>query len=282
MMARAVGGWLLFLLAATVAWAGQRPQRVVSLNLTADQWLLELAEPEQIAGLTFLARSPVYCTRWEQARHFPSVRSAAEEVLRLQPDLVIAGRWGAGPAVAMLRRLGVRVEVLNNPEDFPGIAAEARQVGAWLGRSEAAEGWVAQLEARLARVRAARPMPPVAVLGYSQNGWVSGGKSAFSRLVEEAGGRNLAVERGVGWMAHVSLEELVRWQPEALVLPAVVSGAPSLGDELLAHPALAQVAGRAPAIRLRTSAVDFGGPDVITTVETLAADLRAVAERRSQ
>jgi iron complex transport system substrate-binding protein len=282
MKARTLGGWLLFVLATVVASAAERPQRVVSLNLTADQWLLELAEPGQIAGLTFLARSPVYCARWEEARRLPSVRSAAEEVLRLQPDLVIAGRWGARSAVAMLRRLGVRVEVLDTPEDFAGIVAEARQVGAWLGRSEAAERWVAGLEARLARVRAARPMPPVAVVGYSQNGWVSGAGSAFTRLVEEAGGRNLAVERGVGWMARVSLEELVRWQPEALVLPAVVSGAPSLGDELLAHPALARVAGRAPAIRLRTSAVDFGGPDVITTVEALAADLQAVAERRKQ
>ena len=105
--------------------------------------------------------------------------------------------------------------------------------------------------------------------------------SAFTRLVEEAGGRNVAVERGVGWMARVSLEELIRWQPEAFVLPAVVSGAPSLGDELLAHPVLARAASRAPAIRLRTGAVDFGGPDVIATVETLAVDLRAVAERRT-
>lgn len=282
MNVRALGGWLIFALVTVFAGAADRPQRVVSLNLTADQWLLELAEPGQIAGLTFLSRSPVYCARWEEAQRFPSVRSTAEEVLRLRPDLVIAGRWGAGAAVAMLRRFGVRVEVLDTPENFAGLVAEARQVGAWLGRSEAAENWVARLETRLARVRAARPVPAVAVLGYSQNGWVSGAGSAFTLLIEEAGGRNLAVERGVGWLARVSLEELVRWQPEALVLPAVVSGAPSLGDELLRHPVLARATGHAPAIRLRTGAVDFGGPDVIATVEALAGDLRAVAERRKR
>lgn len=277
---RALLAGVIVLLAAAVAGASEQPQRVVSLNLTADQWLLELAAPEQIAALTFLSRAPEYCSRWEEAQRFASVHSTAEEVLRLKPDLVIAGRWGAGPTVQMLRRLGVRVELLDAPEDFAGIAAEARQVGAWLGRGAAAEEWVARLEARLARVRAARPVPAVVVLGYSQNGWVSGAGSAFTRLIEEAGGRNIALDHEVGWMARVSLEELVRWRPEVIVLPATVSGAPSLGDELLTHPALLQAVGGASVVRLRTGAVDFGGPDVITTVEALALDLRHAAERR--
>ena len=262
------------------AGATERPQRVVSLNLTADHWLLELAAPEQIAALTFLAHDPIYCPRWEAARRHAVVRGTAEEVLRLRPDLVIAGRWGATQTVAMLRRLGVRVEVMEAPEDFAGVAAQARQVGAWLGQVDAAEDYVASLERRLARVRAARPARPVQVLEYSQNGWVHGADSAFTRLVEEAGGRNLAVERGVGWIGRVSLEQLVRWKPEALVVPVSVSGSPSVGDELLRHPAFARVVHRATAIELPEGTADFGGPYTIEGLEVLAAGMRAASGRR--
>jgi iron complex transport system substrate-binding protein len=282
MKARALGGWLLFVLATVVAAAAERPQRVVSLNLASDHWLLELAEPSQIAALTFLAHDPIYCPRWETARTHRAIRGSAEEVLRLRPDLVIAGRWGATQTVAMLRRLGVRVEVMDSPEDFAGVAAQARQVGAWLGRSAAAERFVAQLEQRLARVRGARPAQPVDVLEYSQNGWVHGAGSPFTRLVEEAGGRNLAVERGVDWIARVSLEELVRWNPEALVVPVAVSGSPSLGDELLRHPVFARVADRATEIRLPEGTADFGGPYTIEGLEVLAAGMRAAVERRTR
>lgn len=272
---------LLFTVLAC-AGAAEPPRRIVSLNLATDHWLLELAEPEQIAALTFLARDPVYCPRWREAQAHPTVRGAAEEVLRLRPDLVLAGRWGASETVALLRRFGVRVEVLDTPEDFAGIAAQARQVGALIGREAAAEAYVGRLEARLARVRAQRPARPVAVIEYGQNGWVHGAGSPVSKLIEEAGGRNLAVERGIGWLGRVSLEELVRWRPEALVVPVAVAGVPSLGDDLLRHPVFAGVADRAQAIALPEGAADFGGPHTIDGLETLAAGLRLAAGGKEQ
>jgi iron complex transport system substrate-binding protein len=270
----------LLLLARLFGGAAESPCRVVSLNLLADHWLLELAGPGQIAALTFLAHDPAYCPRWEEARHHLAVRGAVEEVLRLQPDLVLAGRWGAAETVAMLKRLGVRVEVLDSPEDFPGIVAQARAMGVLLGRPEAADAFVARLETRLAAVRAARPAKAVTTLDYSQNGWVHGAGSPIGHLFDEAGAHNLAADHGIGWIGRVSLEELIRWKPEAMVVPAPLMRAPSLADELWKHPVFTRVAAGATVITLPEGTTDFGGPYTIDGLEALAAGLRTAAEGR--
>src|SRR5262245_10862398 len=86
-----------------------RPKRIVSLTVCADQLLLDLVDRDRIAALTYLAVDPTVSTRVEDARGLKGVHWFAEEILALQPDLVIAQEYSAAGAVDMLRRLGFRV-----------------------------------------------------------------------------------------------------------------------------------------------------------------------------
>src|SRR3546814_12478291 len=76
---------LLAILAATPAVpapavpAAPAPQRVVSLNLCVDQYLLALADREQIAALTTFATDPAMSAAAERAAGIPQIRGAAEE-----------------------------------------------------------------------------------------------------------------------------------------------------------------------------------------------------------
>ncbi|MGH6782919.1 MAG: ABC transporter substrate-binding protein, partial [Sphingomonadaceae bacterium] len=66
--------------------AEARPQRIVSLNLCADQYLMALADPQQIAALTPFARDPDMSAGAAMARKLPVARGHAEEVLARNPD----------------------------------------------------------------------------------------------------------------------------------------------------------------------------------------------------
>ena len=71
-----------------------RARRIVSLDLCTDQLLVELVARERIAAVTYLAAHASLSAIPEQARGLPITHGGAEDVLRLDPDLVLAGPFG--------------------------------------------------------------------------------------------------------------------------------------------------------------------------------------------
>src|SRR3546814_8871463 len=80
---------LAIAMACSVAAAAQ-PRRIVSMNMCADQLLIELADHSQIAALTELSRDPVLSFHADRAQSYPVAGGSAEEVLMLRPDLVVS------------------------------------------------------------------------------------------------------------------------------------------------------------------------------------------------
>jgi iron complex transport system substrate-binding protein len=247
---------LIRLLALLLLLAGPaQARRVVSLNLCADQYLLLLA-PEQAAGVTFLAADPTLSALSAQAAGVKVVHADAESVLLLAPDLVLAGNWGAGPALAALERRGVKVLRLAPADDFAAIRARTRQAAAVLGVPARGEAAVAAMDAVLASVPARAPRPALAL---QPRGWTSGAGSLMRAVMAAAGLRDL------GDGARLGLEALAAHPPPLLVVPEAPSY-PSLATEMLAHPVLAGIPRRAvpPALTL------CGGPWTAAAVGLLA------------
>ena len=69
--------------------------RIVSLDFCADQYVLKLADREQILAVSPDAVREFSYMR-ETAQGLPTVRSVAEDVLILKPDLVVRS-YGGGP-----------------------------------------------------------------------------------------------------------------------------------------------------------------------------------------
>src|SRR3546814_16458732 len=80
---------LAIAMACSVAAAAQ-PRRIVSMNMCADQLLIELADRGQIAALTELSRDPVLSFHAARAPSYPVADSSAEDVLMMRPDLVVS------------------------------------------------------------------------------------------------------------------------------------------------------------------------------------------------
>ncbi len=217
--------WLaaLLLLVPCCAWAA--PVQVVSVNLCADQLLVHLA-PERVAALSPLARDPAISEVADIAAAMPWVRADAEAILALHPDLVLGGRYGAQPTIALLRQRGVPVDLLDMPSDFAGIRTQVREVAELLNARAAGEAWLGQMEERLA---ARRPWPVRAVM-WEPRGWTSGPGSLGDSVMREAGLRPMTEGHMLG------LEALLADPPDVLIV-ARAPDYPSLATDLLRHPA---------------------------------------------
>ncbi len=221
---------VLLLLAAPVRAA----ERVVSLNLCTDQMLVLLA-PEKIVALSSLARDPALSFVAAGARRFPQVRAAAEAVLALRPDLVLAARYGAQTTVAQLERFGIPVRRLDLPEDFAGIARVTRDTADLLGVPDRAEPLIAAMEATLASVRAPDPRP--SAIAWEPRGYTAGPDGPMGSVIQAAGLTNAANGGRMG------IETLLRHPPDLLILPDTPAF-PSLATEMLRAPVLAHITRR--------------------------------------
>ena len=96
----------------------------------------------------------------EKARGIPVTRGAAEDVLRYDPDLILAGPFGVSASVDLLRRLGRRVVIVPLPQDLGGVRTAVRTVAAAAGAEREGEALIADFDRRLARLAASRRGTP--------------------------------------------------------------------------------------------------------------------------
>lgn len=202
-------------------------QRVVSLNLCTDDYLVLLA-PAKIVALSPLARDPALSAVADEAAKIPWVRPDAEAVLALHPDLILAGPYGAQTTLAALESRGLRVERTGFPQDFPAIRAETRRLAAILGVGATGETLLARMDARLAAVR---PRPPLRTIGLGPRGYAAGPGSLQDAVLRAAGLAN------IGQAGRLSLEAVAA-HPPALLVVGEAPKTPSLATDLLLHPVL--------------------------------------------
>jgi iron complex transport system substrate-binding protein len=234
-MNRAFAIGLLCLIGAAPVSAAERPHRVTSLNLCTDQLLVALADPDDIASLSPLARDPGISGVAAGADRWPDNRASAEEILREQVDLVLAEPGGAGPTVELLKRLGVRVETVPMVDRLDQIAPTVRQVADVLGQSERGDALIRAMERQLAEIPP--PTERVTALLYEANGWTVGKGTLSDDVLKAAGFVNQAERLGVSGYGAVSLERLLADPPDLLIENRYRVGEISLAETLLDHPA---------------------------------------------
>lgn len=242
--------------------AAAKPQRVVSLNLCADQFVVALAERDRIAALSPLAADPAFSAVAAEAAGILRVRPVAEEVLPLNADLAIAGPWGAARVAAMLEARGVAVLRLGLAEDFDAILTQLRAVAAALGETARGEALAAAIARDLAAIPRRADAPRALV--WQARGFVPGRGTLPDAVLRAAGLANAAPYAGYGF---VPLERLLADPPDLLVT-APAAGSSSLAEALLEHPALARAA--IPRARIDPAWLACGGPQTVRAAAALA------------
>lgn len=254
--------------------APPRPQRVVSLNLCADQLLVALADRGQVLSLSPLARDPSVSSVVGRAASYPANPGRGEAILFTGADLVLTGRWGAQATRELLARQGFAVVPLDVWDSLDAGRAQIRDVARRLGHPERGERLVAEIDAALARAKAIVP-PGRSVLPVQRRGWVQGTDSVLGEILRHMGFTLHQERLGLPAGGRASLEQLVTAPPDYAVLDEGAGEAVDSGSAFLAHPALARAIPRGSRLEVPGALLICGGPSTPAAIDALAALVRA-------
>lgn len=248
----------------------QKPTRIVSVNLCTDELVLRLADRKNIASVTYLAATSGVSNVTDLAAQIPFNHGLAEEVVPLNPDLVVAGTYTARTAVALLKRTGFHVLDMDVPKDIHEIKAQYRQMGKILGEEERTERLIAELDSRLASIPVSRaPARPRAMV-FNANGNTVGKGSLTDEIITRAGMENLSATRGIDNFGQIPLEMLVTNAPDVLILSSFRDGPPAIATEVLRHPVLAKMSDRMRIAVVPGRLWACAGPGIIDAIALLS------------
>ncbi|MEL7109490.1 MAG: ABC transporter substrate-binding protein [Pseudomonadota bacterium] len=248
-----------------------RPMRIISLDFCSDQYLLQLADREQILALSPDATRAFSYMR-EAAVGMPTVRPIAEDVLILKPDLVIRSYGGGPNAGAFFERAGIPVLQVGwsssiHGEDMNTVPRITRDVAAGLGHADRGEALVQDYLARMGAVEAMASEK--SALYMTPAGVTSGGNSLIHEAMVAAGLTNFTDRPG--WHA-LPLERLAFERPD-LVATGFYGAKTNHqhGWSAARHPVAKRELTETDRINLDGAWLACGGWYIIEAVEALAA-----------
>jgi len=249
-------------------------QRLVSLAPAITETLFAIGAGPELVGVSD------YCNYPEEAKRLPRTGTALtpgyEAIVRLKPSLIVTEAANSAPR-RELSALGVTkfLPWLSLEE----IVASTRLLGALTTHSEAASELARKLWDGLALAESTSGPRVLAVLGET-SGKLSEiffikRNSIHGAVLRAAGARN-AVAADVPGVPRMSLEELLRLDPDAIIIlvapgPDAASDAQILREYQALEPLRARKTGRISV--LRSDSVFSNGPRILDLAHALKAEL---------
>lgn len=255
----------------------EHPQRIVSLAPSLTETLFALGVGDRVAGVTDYCDYPPEARA--KARIGGMINPSKERVVALQPELVLITREGnRRETLEELDRLKIPTFAVETTH-LEDISRMIRDLGRAVGEPGTAEALAGGLDRRIARIRKAvhgRPARRVLFLVWLQP-VISVGRGTFlGELMEQAGAESISEVSAQPW-PHLSIEEIVRRDPEFILVPRSADFAPSRED-LMRLPGFRDLAAvRNDRILYLPDAIQRPGPRIAEMMETLARSLHPSA-----
>lgn len=274
-------GIVAAMVAATIApaRAAELP-RIASINACTDQLLLALADPNQILGLGPYSRDATRSWSAATAHRYPRLSGEAEDVLVLEPDVVVAGSFTKRATRELLKEQGQKVVTFDVAHSLDEVKTQLREMGEVTQHPDRAETYIVRIDAALARTRQFIAKHRYRVLPVSRRGWVSGSRSLMSSLLAETGLTNVAGELGLKFGGFASLEAIIKLQPDFIVVSNDSEFAEDEGRAFLLHPALERFYPPSKRLVVPERLTVCGGPMVADALERIVSEITR-AERES-
>ena len=200
--------------------------RVASLNMCADEYLLLLATPAEIASVSRLSRDPADSSLWQLGQRYPGNRGDLETALKTRPNVVLTMGGGGRSTTVIAGRMGLKTIDLPVPMSIDAVARNLSTVAAALGEPRRADAW----RRRLSGLRKASVGQRDAIfLGAGGNS--VGAQSVEAEWMGLAGLKQRALPGG-----RASLELLATRPPAVLLRSSYRRSERSIGQTWLDHP----------------------------------------------
>ena len=201
------------------------PQRIVTLSMSTDETMLGLVEPERIVAVNSLLDDPVSSNVTGLVKGIPQRigNPSVEEIMALQPDLVVVPDWGDLTIVPSLREAGLKVVVCKGASNLAEIRETITLLAAATGEPERGQKLLSMMDAKLAEIRAKVERIPQGerkrVVLISLMAGYGGLGSSFDEACRHAGVINGRAELGIRDFQVMTKEQLVQIDPDILFLP---------------------------------------------------------------
>lgn len=251
-------------------------RRVVSLLPAGTETLLALGAGDHLVGRTRYDTDPTLA-------HLPSVGGgldpSLEALTALRPELVVAWDGPTGRVRGQLAALGIPVFGIAT-RDTADIFRNIRNLGHLVGRDAAADSLAAAVRARLAAVsRPAGARPSVLYVVSVDPPMTAGTGNFLAELISVAGGEPIPLAGSQpGVSPQVSLEALVRLQPDLIVLPVGSGEGDAAAARLREEPGWRSLSAvrRGRIAVVPADLVNRPGPAIGETARVLAAAIDSV------
>ncbi len=235
----------------TVVDFAEKPKRIVSMTLSTDNILLGLVEPERVVCANNLIDDPISSNVAELGKNIPNkVRHPkVEEILAMEPDLVIASDWGDIDYVDSLRNMGIKVVVVKGPKNLQEVRDNITLIAKAVGEPQRGDKLISMMDEKLQEIKAKVDKIPqdqrkrVLLLSLMSN---YGGKDCiFDDACQWAGVTNCLSEYGLKRGDKVTKEMMVQMDPDIIFLPTYTAHGTfdnqAFRDKYLKDPALQQM-----------------------------------------
>lgn len=207
------------------------PQKIVTLAPSVTENLYALGAGDRVVGVSSYSDYP------SEALAKPIVGDAFqvnfEQILLLEPDLIIGDAQLVGTQMSKLEELGFPVFSIN-PSDLEGVMNALLLLGEVLDTKSEASRVVADMREKIDYVteltKDIKVRPLVFVEVWDEPLMTCGPGSFMQELIDLAGGENLAADARDPWVEY-SVEQVLLRDPEIILLTRPYA------EEVLARPA---------------------------------------------
>ena len=196
-----------------------KAERIVAVGPNAADLTSELAGDSVVASTA----APYQSSNGVKQRVALDVKAIAA----LKPDIVIVeDDDGTTDLVRPLREAGIKVALLRAPKTVKEVEDQTRSVGQLLGRADKAESLITTMmnyirdteSLRFAR----RDDPKKTVAVYNENGLYGAPDTMIQDMLKYVNVDNAATKAGVKWSYMGKKDDLIKVDPDVIIVPADV------------------------------------------------------------
>ena len=196
-----------------------KAERIVAVGPNAADLASELAGDSVVASTA----APYQSSNGVKQRVALDVKAIAA----LKPDIVIVeDDDGTTDLVRPLREAGIKVALLRAPKTVKEVEDQTRNVGQLLGRADKAESLITTMmnyirdteSLRFAR----RDDPKKTVAVYNENGLYGAPDTLIQDVLKYVNVENAATKAGVKWSYMGKKDDLIKVDPDVIIVPADV------------------------------------------------------------
>lgn len=244
----------------------EEPDTVVVLGASAAQHMWEIGAQDKVRGMP-VNQFTAYLDGSEDRVNVvdQSGQPVQEEVINLEPDLVLAPNIISEDAVQQLRDAGLTVYYSPLMTSVEDMYDEVSRVGQLVGACDGASQTISETRTTIDQIEQAVADEESPTVYYDLGfGWTAGEGTLENQLITKAGGQNIALQADKSAYFEINQEVVLQNDPEWIVAQ---EGQPLPKNEAINQSTAVQ---EDQIIRVNPNYISQHGPRIVSPLEKMA------------